>query len=61
MVYHRVSDPKCLAYEITFTILIIIICNDWCGVLQGKGDTSGGCKCNFWAGRPCHPDCGCCH
>lgn len=27
----------------------------------GKGDTSGGCKCNFWAGRPCHPDCGCCH
>ncbi|CAF0737046.1 unnamed protein product [Brachionus calyciflorus] len=27
----------------------------------GHGDTSGGCKCSFLAGKLCHPNCGNCH
>lgn len=27
----------------------------------GRGDISGGCKCELFAGRPCHPKCRNCH
>lgn len=32
----------------------------WITLFQGKGDTSGGCRCQV-GGVKCHPNCNYCH